>query len=44
MAHYEMAVSYWGDYCENDRKSTLTEAKTWLDKCAAWEAYDLDAR
>ena len=44
VAHYEMAVSYWRDYCEDDEKSTLSEAKGWLDKAASWEAYDLDAR
>jgi tetratricopeptide (TPR) repeat protein len=44
VAHYEMAVNYWKDYCENAETTALKEAKKWLDKALAWEAYDLDAR
>jgi tetratricopeptide (TPR) repeat protein len=44
VAHYEIAVTYWKDYCEDGNMSHLTEAKKWLDKAVGWEAYDLDAR
>jgi hypothetical protein len=44
VAHYEMAVTYWKDYCEDGKTVSLNEAKKWLDKAAGWEAYDLDAR
>lgn len=44
VAHYEMAVTYWKDFGESGKKTDLTEAKKWLDKVSAWEAYDLDAR
>ncbi|KIW06731.1 uncharacterized protein PV09_02425 [Verruconis gallopava] len=43
-AHYELAVTYWKEYCENGSTDALHEAKTLLDKVAAWESYDLDAR
>lgn len=45
VAHYEMAVVYWKDYCEGGGDiDALREAHSWLEKAAAWEAYDLDAR
>jgi hypothetical protein len=45
VAHYEMAVIYWKDYCEGAGGiDALREAQSWLEKAAAWEAYDLDAR
>jgi tetratricopeptide (TPR) repeat protein len=44
VAHYEMAVTYWKDYCEDGNTTSLNEAKKWLDKASGWEAYDLDAR
>ncbi|RDI76794.1 hypothetical protein Vi05172_g13219 [Venturia inaequalis] len=44
VATYETAVSYWNDYCESSEQSDLKESSKWLDKVAAWEAYDLDAR
>jgi len=46
VAHYEMAVICWMEFVgggEADRKS-LEECKVWVDKVAAWEGYDLDAR
>ena len=44
VAPYEMAVSYWNDYCETAEQTDLKESSKWLDKVAAWESYDLDAR
>jgi len=44
VAHYEMGVCYWVDYETDDNESDLDDAGAWLDKTAAWEAYDLDAR
>lgn len=45
VAHYEMAVIYWKDYTEGEGDmDSLREAQSWLEKAAAWEAYDLDAR
>lgn len=44
VAHYEMAVTHWKDYCQDGKRSSLDEAKKWLDKVTNWESYDLDAR
>lgn len=44
VAHYEMSVGYWNDYCEKADMADLENTSKWLQKCAAWEAYDLDAR
>jgi hypothetical protein len=44
VAHYEMSVNYWNDYCENGDVKDIDHSSTWLQKCAAWESYDLDAR
>ncbi|KAF2428803.1 hypothetical protein EJ08DRAFT_614705 [Tothia fuscella] len=44
VAHYEMSVDYWNDYCESGSKEDLENTSRWLVKCAGWEAYDLDAR
>lgn len=45
VAHYEMAVNIWVD-CGGEKGShtALQECSTWLEKCARWETYDLDAR
>jgi hypothetical protein len=44
VAHYETSVSYWNDYCESGEKADVDNCSKWLNKTAAWEAYDLDAR
>jgi Protein of unknown function (DUF3808) len=44
VAHYEMGVTYWFDYLDSGMQSDLENCQQWLDKAAAWEAYDLDAR
>lgn len=44
VGHYEMSVCYWNDYCESQDVADLEKSTKWLQKCAAWEAYDLDAR
>jgi hypothetical protein len=45
VAHYEMAVIYWKDHTEGEGDiDAVREAQNWLEKVAAWEAYDLDAR
>jgi hypothetical protein len=44
VAHYEMGVNYWFDYHKSSKQSDLSSCIEWLDKAAAWESYDLDAR
>jgi hypothetical protein len=44
VAHYEMSVCYWNEYCQSHENTDLESTTKWLQKCAAWEAYDLDAR
>jgi tetratricopeptide (TPR) repeat protein len=44
LAHYEMGVNYWQQYTSNDSEMDLNECLKWLEKVAAWESYDLDAR
>jgi len=46
VAHYEMAVISWMEFVEGGEtdRGKLAECKEWIDKVAAWEGYDLDAR
>jgi uncharacterized protein DUF3808 len=44
VAHYEMGVTHWFDFLRNGERSSLDSSREWLDKAAAWESYDLDAR
>jgi hypothetical protein len=44
VAHYEMGVNHWVEYGQSGEENDLIESQSWLDKAAAWEAYDLDAR
>jgi len=44
VAHYEMGVTYWTDYDLSKSEQDLIDSASWLDKTAAWESYDLDAR
>jgi len=44
LAHYEMGVNYWQQYGSSRSEADLSECLKWLEKVAAWESYDLDAR
>ena len=44
LAHYEMGVNYWYQYVSDNSEMGLDECLKWLEKVAAWESYDLDAR
>jgi tetratricopeptide (TPR) repeat protein len=44
LAHYEMGVNYWQQYASDNSEMDLDECLKWLEKVAAWENYDLDAR
>jgi hypothetical protein len=44
VAHYEMGVTHWFDFLRSGERSSLDSSLEWLDKAAAWESYDLDAR
>jgi hypothetical protein len=44
VAHYETGVTYWVDYDSSKSEQDLIDSASWLEKTAAWESYDLDAR
>lgn len=45
-AHYEMAVLSWyeKDLKDADRDAKVLDCESWLEKCAKWDTYTMDAR
>lgn len=46
LARYELAVNHWQEQDKpgSNRMEALKQCSVWIEKVAAWESYDLDAR